>query len=93
MSSRTPEAGSGPPAGIQFSTGPLVLSAVLVGVGSILAIAGFAIGGMTLISAARRRVQEMDQPPAELLRQQWEKTKAATAAGASAWHDGTPARH
>jgi len=77
---------------LQFSTGPLAVSAVLVGVGGILAIAGFALGGVTLVSAARRRVQEMEQPPAELLRQHWEKTKAATAAGASAWHDGAPVR-
>ena len=92
MASRTPVTGSSSPTGLQFSTGPLAVSAVLVGVGGILAIAGFALGGVTLVSAARRRVQEMEQPPAELLRQHWEKTKAATAAGASAWHDGAPVR-
>jgi membrane protein implicated in regulation of membrane protease activity len=83
----------GGPAGFQVSTGPLVVSAVLVGAGAVLAVAGFAIGGMTLIAATRRRVQEMEQPPAEVLRQSWEKTKAATAAGVSAWSDGAPARH
>jgi hypothetical protein len=87
----TGQTGTRSPAGLQFSTGPLVVGAVLVGVGGILAMAGFAVGGVTLMSAARRRVQEMEQPPAELLRQHWEKTKAATAAGASAWHDGAPA--
>jgi hypothetical protein len=92
MAGRTPVTGSRSPTGLQFSTGPLAVSAVLVGVGGILAIAGFALGGVTLMSAARRRVQEMEQPPAELLRQHWEKTKAATAAGASAWHDGAPVR-
>jgi hypothetical protein len=90
MAGQTPVTGSRSPTGLQFSTGPLAVSAVLVGVGGILAIAGFALGGVTLMSAARRRVQEMEQPPAELLRQHWEKTKAATAAGASAWHDGAP---
>jgi hypothetical protein len=84
---------TGGPAGMQISTGPLVVGAVLVGAGAILALAGFAIGGMTLIAATRRRVQEMEQPPAEVLRQSWEKTKAATAAGVSAWHDGAPVRH
>jgi membrane protein implicated in regulation of membrane protease activity len=84
---------SGGPAGMQISSGPLVVSAVLVGAGAALALAGFAIGGMTLIAATRRRVQDMEQPPAEVLRQSWEKTKAATAAGVSAWHDGTPVRH
>ena len=93
MAGRTAVAASHPPAGFQVSTGPLVVSAVLVGVGGILGIAGFTIAGTTLISATRRRVQEMEQPPTELLRQSWEKTKAATAAGASAWHDGTPAAH
>jgi hypothetical protein len=93
MTDRTPMASGGSPAGFQFATGPLILSAVLVGAGAILAIAGFAIGGTTLLAATRRRVQEMEQPPAEVLRQHWEKTKAATAAGVSAWHDGAPARH
>ena len=93
MSDRTPMARGDSPAGFQFATGPLVVSAALVGAGAILAIAGFAIGGMTLIAATRRRVQEMEQPPAEVLRHSWEKTKAATAAGVSAWHDGDPARH
>jgi hypothetical protein len=93
MTDRTPMTSGGSLAGFQFSTGPLVVSAALVGAGAILAIAGFAIGGMTLIAATRRRVQEMEQPPAEVLRQSWEKTKAATAAGVSAWHDGAPAQH
>jgi hypothetical protein len=92
MHDRTSMTGGGP-AGLQFSSGPLVVSAVLVGAGAILALAGFAIGGMTLIGATRRRVREMEQPPAEVLRQSWEKTKAATAAGVSAWNDGAPARH
>jgi hypothetical protein len=93
MTDRTPTASSGSLAGFQVATGPLVVSAALVGAGAVLAIAGFAIGGMTLIAATRRRVQDMDQPPAEVLRQSWEKTKAATSAGVSAWHDGAPARH
>jgi membrane protein implicated in regulation of membrane protease activity len=92
MPDRTSMTGGGP-AGFQVSTGPLVVGAVLVGAGAVLALAGFAIGGMTLITATRRRVQEMEQPPAEVLRQSWEKTKAATAAGVSAWNDGAPARH
>jgi hypothetical protein len=92
MTGRTSVTGTHSRAGLQFSTGPLVVGAVLVGVGGVLAIAGFAVGGVTLVSAARRRVQDMDQPPAELLRHHWEKTKAATAAGASAWHDGAPVR-
>jgi hypothetical protein len=93
MTDRTPMASDGAPAGFQFATGPLVVSAALVAAGAVLAIAGFAIGGMTLIAATRRRVQEMEQPPAEVIRQSWEKTKAATAAGVSAWHDGAPAQH
>jgi hypothetical protein len=93
MTDRTSMAQGGSPGGFQFSTGPLVLSAVLVGAGAILGIAGFAIGGATLIATTRRRVQEMDQAPADVVRQHWEKTKAATAAGVSAWHDGAPAHH
>jgi hypothetical protein len=93
MTDRTPRASDGAPAGFQFATGPLVVGGALVAAGAVLAIAGFAIGGMTLIAATRRRVQEMEQPPAEVLRQSWEKTKAATAAGVSAWHDGASVPH
>jgi hypothetical protein len=54
--------------------------------------AGFAVGGLTLMSTARRWIGELDQPPSEIVRHHWHKTKAATMAGASAWQSEGPAR-
>jgi hypothetical protein len=84
-------AASGGP-GPQLSTGPLILGAALLGAGGILGAAGLAVGGVTLVAAARRWVGDREQPPAELVREHWHKTKAATAAGAAAWHNGAPAQ-
>jgi hypothetical protein len=79
--------------GLQLNTGPLIFGVVLMAVGSTLGVAGFAVGGATLMSAARRWIRDMEQPPSEIVRQHWQKTKAATAAGANAWNNGVPAQH
>lgn len=78
--------------GVKLNTGPLIFGAELIGVGGILLMAGLAVGGMTLMSAGRRWVGTLDQPPSEIVRHHWEKTKAATQAGASAWQNSVPAR-
>ena len=43
----------------QFSSGPLITSAVLVGVGTFIALTGLALGGSHLMSATRRWIREM----------------------------------
>lgn len=77
--------------GSQMNTGPLMTGIVLVGIGSVISLAGVVVGGAALAAAARRWVNDMDVPPRELLRQQMTKAKAATAAGTSAWRNSTPA--
>jgi hypothetical protein len=79
-------------AAFQVNTGPLLAGAVLVGIGTMLALAGLAISGATLGSAARRYVNSMEVPPSQLAKQQLAKARAATAAGASAWRDGAAER-
>jgi hypothetical protein len=79
--------------GFQLNSGPLIFGVVLMAVGSTLGVAGFAVGGATIVSAARRWVRDMEQPPSELVRQHWQKTKAATAAGANAWNNGVLTSH
>jgi hypothetical protein len=76
-----------PPQGFALQTGPLLAGAVLIGIGSLLGLAGLAIAGATL-TAARRYVNSMEVPPSELARQQLAKARAAASAGASAWRDG-----
>jgi len=78
--------------GVRLNTGPLIFGAELIGVGTVLLMAGFAVGSMTLMSAGRRWLGTLDQPPAEIVMHHWEKTKAATLAGASAWQSSGPAR-
>jgi hypothetical protein len=73
------------------NTGPLLFGAELIGVGGVLLMAGLAVGGMTMMSTARRWVGAQEMPPAELVRHHWRKTKAATAAGASAWQNSVSA--
>jgi hypothetical protein len=74
--------------GPQFRAGPLITSAVMVGSGTLIVLAGLAVGGGHLVSATRRWVSEMEVPPSELARLKWAQTRAAVAAGASAWQNG-----
>ena len=76
----------------QIRSGPLIIGGILVGVGSMLVIAGIAVGGAHVFSATRRWVNEMEVPPSELARQKWAQAKAAAAAGSAAWQNGVSAR-
>jgi hypothetical protein len=75
-----------------FRTGPLITGAALVGAGTLLALAGFAVGGSHLLSATRRWVREMEPPPSELAKLQWAKARTAAAAGTAAWQNSASAR-
>ena len=77
--------------GPQFRTAPLVISAAMVGAGTMIVLAGLAVGGGHLLSATRRWVNEMEVPPSEMARIRWTQAKAAMSAGAQAWQDGTQA--
>ena len=76
--------------GPQFRTAPLVISAAMVGAGTMIVLAGLAVGGGHLLSATRRWVNEMEVPPSEMARIKWTQAKAAMSAGAQAWQDGNP---
>jgi hypothetical protein len=74
--------------GPQFQTAPLIVSAAMVGVGTMIVLAGLAVGGGHLLSATRRWVNEMEVPPSELARIKWTQARAAMSAGAQAWQNG-----
>ena len=82
------KAGAGP----QFRAGPLITSAALVGAGTLIALAGLALGGSHLLSATRRWVREMEVPPSELAKLKYAQARSAFAAGTAAWQNGTPTR-
>ena len=63
----------------------------MIGVGTLIALAGLAIGGGHLVTATRRWINEMEVPPSEQARLKWAQARAAYAAGASAWQNGSPA--
>jgi hypothetical protein len=81
--------------GLQLNTTPMIISAALLGAAGIIGIAGMIVGGATLISATQKWINDQDVPPSELMKHKWHQTKAATAAGASAWqhHDGMHRAH
>ncbi|HJZ06871.1 MAG TPA: hypothetical protein VJ283_02230, partial [Trebonia sp.] len=72
----------------EFRTGPLITSAALVGAGTMIALAGLAVGGSHLFSATRRWIQAMEVPPSEVARLKWVQAAAAVAAGTAAWRNG-----
>lgn len=74
--------------GLQIKSGPLIVSAVLVGAGTLIVLTGLAVGGGYIASATRQWVREMETPPSELARQKWAQARAAAAAGAAAWQNG-----
>jgi hypothetical protein len=76
--------------GPQFEAGPLITGAVLVGVGTVLVMAGLAVGGSHLALATRQWVREMEVPPSELAKLKWAQARTAAAAAATAWQNGTP---
>jgi hypothetical protein len=71
--------------GFKVNSTPMIVSACLIGAGSMIGIAGMIVGGAAMMSAARQWFRELDVPPSEVVRQKFGQTKAATAAGASAW--------
>ena len=81
--------------GPQFRTAPLVTSAAMVGAGTLIALAGLAVGSGHLLSATRQWISEMEVPPTELAKLRWTQARAAMTAGAAAWQNGAqshPAR-
>jgi hypothetical protein len=50
----------------------------MVGAGTLIALAGLAVGGGHLLSATRQWMGEMEVPPGELARLKWTQARAAT---------------
>jgi hypothetical protein len=76
-------------AGLQVNSRSMIIGGALITAGGVIALAGVSVSGAALIVAVRRWVREMEEPPTDVARRKWEQAKAATAAGASAWQDGT----
>ncbi len=68
----------------QFERGPLIVAAVMVAVGALIAWIGVAIGTRHAWSQGSRFVQTLDTGPAKA---RWQQLQQAAAAGASASAD------
>ena len=76
----------------ELRTGPIITGAALVGAGTLIALAGLAVGGTHLFAATRRWIQQMDVPPSEQARIKWAQARSAAAAGNAAWRNGVTAQ-
>ena len=65
---------------------------VLIGIGGLLGFTGMVLASAAIVSAARQRVNQLEQPPSELAKRTWQQARAATAAGAKAWRNGPAPR-
>jgi hypothetical protein len=77
---------SSSPGRLELGGAPVVVGAVLVGVGGLIAMSGLIVGGTAIMSATRRWFRSMEMPPSEVVKHKLGQTRAATVAGASAWH-------
>jgi hypothetical protein len=65
--------------------GLLVAGGVLIGVGGLAGFTGMLLLSSALVSATRRWVQQLEQPPAQIAKLKWQQARAAASAGAQAW--------
>jgi len=73
-------------AGFQLNNTQATVGAVLFGAGCLVGLAGAIIGGHAMFTACQRWFGELEVPPSEVVKHKWDQTKAATLAGAHAWH-------
>jgi hypothetical protein len=72
--------------------GMLMAGGVLIGVAGLAGFAGMLLLGSAAVSATRRWVQQLQQPPTQLAKHKWRQARAATTAGAQAWRSSLPAQ-
>ena len=65
---------------------------MLIGIGGFLGFTGMLLVGSAIVSAARQRVNQLEQPPSELAKRKLQQARAAITAGAKAWRNGPPAK-
>jgi hypothetical protein len=89
MTSNAADTASGQPdAAFRLNTRPLLVGGALMGLGGLLGLAGVVVSGSALAMALREWSARQEVPPTEMARHHWERAKAATAAGATAWRNG-----
>jgi hypothetical protein len=77
---------------VQLNRRRLAGGGVLIGIGGLLGFTGMLLVGSAIVSLARQRVNQLEQPPSELAKLKWQQARAATTAGAKAWRNSPPAK-
>jgi len=77
---------------VQLSRRRIAGGGVLIGIGGLLGFTGMLLVSSAIISAARQRVNQLEQPPSELAKRKLQQARAAITAGAKAWRNGPPAK-
>ena len=76
------EIGGGGP---RFRTATLITSAAMVGGGTIIALAGLALGAAHMMTSTRRWFKDMDVTVSQLALNKLTQARAAMSAGSQAW--------
>jgi hypothetical protein len=66
----------------------LIVGLALVATGGLISLCGMGISGTAAVSGFRRWLMAQQEPPSQIVKRKISQAKAATTAGASAWHDG-----
>ena len=78
-----------PERAFRLNSRPLIVGGVLMGLSGVLGLAGIVVSGSCMAAAVRDWANRQEVPPTELARHHWHRAKAATAAGTTAWRNGT----
>jgi len=65
----------------------MIVGVALVATGGLLGLFGMVVSGSAMASGIRRWLMAQSDSPSEIVRRKVAQTKAATAAGASAWQE------
>ena len=65
----------------------IAAGAALMTAGTLACLAGATIGTVAVVTACRRYLAGLDEPPKETARRRWGQARSATAAGFGAWQD------
>jgi hypothetical protein len=76
--------------GSSTNKGLLVAGGVLIGIGGLAGFTGMLLLSSALVSATRRWIQQLEQPPAQMAKLKWQQARAAASAGAQAWRSSLP---
>ena len=77
---------------VQVSRRRIAGGGVLIGIGGLLGFTGMLLVSSAIISAARQRVNQLEQPPSVIAKRTWQQARAATTAGAKAWRNSPAAK-